>query len=446
MTPEGVWQSRGYGWVLHARAGGFDVYDVTSVSGTKIDEGDSFERAFSDVIIESPSVMRLKHRGDLTAYWFDRLAALPQHCSAGEFPSPDAIRNFDVLWRQFRENYAFFPLRNVDWEESYRAFRPLVYHDTDADRLWETFGKLLAPLRDTHVSISDGARTLDVTSPIRDRKIKVIDAFGAPPWSKNRIVYTQTIQRVFGEMFLAGQFRTTSNDMMIYGEVDPGIGYVSMFGEFGHAATARARAALDLPRPRLEASSFLADEIAALRESLDEVATAFVGARGLVVDVRLNYGGYDRLALDFAGLFTDRSRVAYRKKVWTGNGFTSSQAIEIQPRALSLAHLPVCLLTSRQTASAGEILVLGMTSCPNVTRIGEVTLGILSDNLYKKLPIGWEVSLSNEVYEAADGALYESVGIPPQIETPVFDPGDVRGGFRHAVDKAVEVLRAKLGQ
>jgi C-terminal processing protease CtpA/Prc len=232
--------------------------------------------------------------------------------------------------------------------------------------------------------------------------------------------------------------------MMIYGEIDPGVGYVSLFGEFGHAATARACAALDLPRPRLEAASFLADEIAAIEQSLDEVAHAFADMRAVIVDARLNYGGYDRIALEFAGLFTDRRRIAYRKKAWTGNGFTSSQSIEIAPRKHSLSHLPVCLLTSRQTASAGEILVLGMMSCPNVTRVGEATLGILSDNLYKPLPIGWEVSLSNEIYEAPDGALYEAVGIPPQVETPVFDPADVRAGLRAAVDRAREIIPTRL--
>ena len=283
-----------------------------------------------------------------------------------------------------------------------------------------------------------------MTSPIRDRKEKVLQAFGAPPWSQDRLVYTQTIQKAFGEMFLHGRYRATSNHMMIHGEIEPGVGYVSLFGEFGHAETARARAALDLPRPRLEAASFLGDEIAAIDKSLEEVARAFASMRAVIVDARLNYGGYDRLALDFAGLFTDRPRLAYRKKAWTGNGFASSQEIGIAPRSHSLSHLPVFLLTSKQTASAGEILVLGMMSCPNVTRVGEATLGILSDNLYKPLPIGWEVSLSNEIYEAPDGALYEAAGIPPQVEIPVFDSADVRGGFRVAVDQAMEIVRSRL--
>ncbi len=440
MTVEGLWQSRGYGWILGVADGGFALYDITAISGTRIDGGASFAAAFGDVGSEGPNTVSLKSRGDVTTYWFDRIAALPAHCRPGAFESADALRNFDVLWRQFRENYAFFPLHGVDWEDTFRAFRPGLNADAGPDELWDVFGRMLAPLRDTHVSISDGTRALDVTNPVRDRKAKLTEVFGAPPWAKDRLSYTRILQRAFGEMFLGGRYRTTTNDMMIYDEIAPGIGYVTLFGEFGHADTAGARAALDLPRSRLEAASFLANEIAALERGLDEVAEAFAAMRGVIVDVRLNYGGYDRLALAFAGLFTDRPRTAYRKKAWTGNGFTASQAIGIAPRPRSLSHLPVCLLTSRQTASAGEILVLGMMSCPNVTRVGEATLGILSDNLYKRLPIGWEVSLSNEVYEAPDGALYESIGIPPQVEAPVYDPADLRGGFRVAVDRALALL------
>ena len=176
--------------------------------------------------------------------------------------------------------------------------------------------------------------------------------------------------------------------------------------------------------------------------ALEEVVAAYSGMKALIVDARLNFGGYDRLALEFAGAFADRKRVAYRKKVWTSAGFAAHQEICVTPRARTLAHVPTYLLTGRQTASAGEILVFGMMACPSVTRVGESTLGILSDNLYKRLPNGWEVSLSNEVYEAPNGALYEGVGIPPQIECLVHDPADVKGGFRVAVGMVLKRIGA----
>jgi C-terminal processing protease CtpA/Prc len=76
---------------------------------------------------------------------------------------------------------------------------------------------------------------------------------------------------------------------------------------------------------------------------------------------------------------------------------------------------------------------------PQVVRVGEPTLGILSDNLYKRLPNGWEVGLSNERYEAPGGELYEGTGIPPQVPVPVWVEGDLRRGYRRAVDVALEL-------
>jgi len=442
----GRWRARGYGWLLDVGQGGWAIQDVTAISRAPADGGaagtcaDAFEQTPSG----EPSAIRLKHRGDLTTYVFDRCPPnlkLP-NLEAGS--DNDALRNFDVFARTFAENYAFFDLRHVNWAQSCANVRARLNARSDSDALRNAIADLVAPLRDAHVSIVAGDTVVDVTSPVRERKLALQKAFAVPAWAQDRMAYTQGLQRAFGEMFLGGRFRATSNTMMIYGEIAPGIGYVTIFGEFGHADTERSRAALDLPRPRLEAASFLADEIAAMERALDEVATALASTKAVIIDARLNYGGYDRLGLALAGRFTDTPRVAYTKKAWTPAGFVNQQSIHIELRTPSLANRPVYLLTSRQTASAGEILVLGLMACPNVTRVGEATLGILSDNLYKRLPNGWEVSLSNEIYEAPDGALYEAAGIPPDIETPVFDPADVRGGFRHAVERAVALAKAKV--
>lgn len=444
--PIGRWRARGYGWLLSVSRDGWSIEDVTAISRAHADGGGpgTFAQAFDVARGGEADVLQLKHRSDVTTYVFDRVPTSASFAAVQSDVDRDALRNFDVFARTFAENYAFFDLRAVDWAESCARVRAGLRADADDDVLRGALAELVAPLKDAHVSIVAGDTTIDVTSPVRERKIALQKAFGVPGWAQDRLAYTQGIQRAFGAMFLGGRFRATSNMMMIYGEIAPGIGYVTIFGEFGHADTARARAALDLPRPRLEASSFLADEAAAMERALDEVAVGLASAKAVIVDARLNYGGYDRLGLALGGRFTDVPRVAYTKKAWAPAGFVSEQSIMIEPRAPSLAGRPIYLLTSRQTASAGEILVFGLMACPDVTRVGEATLGILSDNLYKRLPNCWEFSLSNEVYQAPDGAIYEAVGIPVDVETPVFDPADVRGGFRHAVDRAVALAKAKV--
>ncbi|KPJ69999.1 hypothetical protein AMJ44_01615 [candidate division WOR-1 bacterium DG_54_3] len=53
------------------------------------------------------------------------------------------------------------------------------------------------------------------------------------------------------------------------------------------------------------------------------------------------------------------------------------------------------------------------------------------------MPNGWDLEISNEVCEAADGNVYEGIGIPPQVDIPVFIPGNIYPGLKQAVDKAV---------
>jgi C-terminal processing protease CtpA/Prc len=83
---------------------------------------------------------------------------------------------------------------------------------------------------------------------------------------------------------------------------------------------------------------------------------------------------------------------------------------------------------------------MAMKACPKLTTLGETTLGILSDNLYKRLPNGWEISLSNEVYEAPNGRVYEAIGIAPDVEALVFDPK----GFGVAVDRALDLIQSRV--
>ena len=79
-----------------------------------------------------------------------------------------------------------------------------------------------------------------------------------------------------------------------------------------------------------------------------------------------------------------------------------------QPASLRInenAHID--LLTSSITASAAESFVLALSSLPNIIRIGQPTMGILSDQFARKLPNGWWVMLSNELRLSSEGKSYE---------------------------------------
>lgn len=65
----------------------------------------------------------------------------------------------------------------------------------------------------------------------------------------------------------------------------------------------------------------------------------------------------------------------------------------------------------------------------------------MSDELYQKLPKGWKVSLSNEVYEAVDGKVYEGTGIPPDVRIALTSGKDFDGQLRRDFDAGLAEAR-----
>ena len=72
-----------------------------------------------------------------------------------------------------------------------------------------------------------------------------------------------------------------------------------------------------------------------------------------------------------------------------------------------------------------------------LTRIGERTHGELSDVMERHLPNGWTVMLSNELYRAADGEIYEGRGVPPHVRIPFLRPEDVDAGRDPMLDRVL---------
>jgi C-terminal processing protease CtpA/Prc len=109
-------------------------------------------------------------------------------------------------------------------------------------------------------------------------------------------------------------------------------------------------------------------------------------------------------------------------------GSGARQTICIEPRGKPRYKGRIFLLTSGLTASAAEIFVLALLQRPDLTRIGEHTLGEQSDVMERHLPNGWQLHLSNELYHASDDETYEDRGVPPHVGIPYLDLHDIEAG------------------
>jgi carboxyl-terminal processing protease len=437
----GAWLSRGYGWLLEITARGWTRWDVTDRTVIPADRGrpEDFAVGFDRVERPSRDVLSLYAAGEITRYTFDRLHDVPAACRRGGTPSSaDPEINFEAFCQQFHDHYALFELKNVDWEAEVACHRPGIASLTTDTELLNRLARMIEPLRDNHVAIYADGHTIKASKIARQRA-SIERALGTGPYWDSRDESNRKLCALLNREFLDGRGRRACNDLLLWGEPVPGVGYLAVLGLFAFADDERARRSSGLPQTRRAGAEFLAADLAALAPAIDRSIRDLQSCRAIIVDARINGGGFDTAALAIAARFADHRQVAFTKHARSGDGILPLQKIFIEPSPTVAYAGPVYLLTSPVTGSAAEILTLGLMSLPQVTRMGEPTLGILSDDLHKCMPNGWEVTLSNEIYRAPDGALYEDIGIPPQIEVPVFPDDHLLPGLRLAFDRALSL-------
>jgi C-terminal processing protease CtpA/Prc len=155
-------------------------------------------------------------------------------------------------------------------------------------------------------------------------------------------------------------------------------------------------------------------EIEGIKTTLQKAMADFDTSKALVLDVRFNGGGKDEVGMEIISNFNEKRRLVFSKKARLKNGYTPNNKVYLEASTQPYKK-PVFILTSRESASATEIMILSSLLLENVYRIGNHTEGVFSDVMEKALPNGWEVGLSNEVYLDTKGTNYENIGIPPTV-------------------------------
>jgi carboxyl-terminal processing protease len=444
----GLWRSIGYNRVLEIEAGGYAVYAATTGHASISERGSArqFEDAFDRVEVTAPGRLSLFHAHDLTRYEFERRQGWEAGCNIYRERSENAWLNFHAFTEVFAENYAFFELRGVDWKGVCDAARSRLGSSPTPAALLDAFQEMIAPLADLHVYVASPDRKIRSVQLARGPRRALRTIFDLPTPQLSARSTTAKIAARLRDTLLADfaatlrGFRQAGNEIICWGTLCPGVGYLSVLRMFGFAAAEAAREANDLPHRLCEAGPFMAADMSCVERIFDEAMADFAQHEAMIVDVRLNGGGFDRAGILLCERLLDKPRTVYRKKARCQAGFTAPQSLTLVPSVGPRFQKPVYVLISSFTQSAGEVFALAASAIPTVTLLGEPTQGILSDNLFHRLPSGWEVSLSNEVYETLEGRCFESVGVPPALHLPELGAADLlsdlRAGLRMAVAAA----------
>jgi carboxyl-terminal processing protease len=407
---DGVWRSRGYGWLWQIEEGRvtrFDVGDGFCIP-TKSDERDSIDPKNQAQLSEDRGMLRLPQEDPDYLYSFERLSEPPASCKKSQDANPVAV--FDVAVKMLEAHYAFFEQRKIDWPRLVDAARAKVGPMMTDAELLAVFSDLLTPFGDSHVGLEaevDGNEESIWATDMRTRTQPGGQAAVSGAWN-----------HWAAEALLGESAQRSDDGALVYGLLAEKIGY-------------------------LQVRSMAGMEASELEATMDGAMSAFEGARAVLVDVSMNDGGLDSIARRIASRFATKPTIAYSK---SAGDFVGDEPQEIilrppdRPRYLG----PVYLITSQATLSAAEIFTMSMRALPNVVHLGETTDGALSDQLWKTLPNGWRLSLSNEVYLDSDGVLWEGRGIPPEIPLAISNRRNVTEKDLRAVRDVLDYVEKQL--
>lgn len=345
----------------------------------------------------------------------------------GKNPANTPTGNYQALYENVRDNYAFFEEKQINWDSIDRVYRPLVSDSLKSDSLFRILSLMLGALGDGHVNL-----------------------YSATDRSRNWDWYLD-YDANFNESFLRRQ--VWSRDLQITGPFThmwmDSIGYV-YYGSFSSAIAPG---------------------------HLNYVLKRYAKAKGIIIDVRENGGGslsnvfslvrrfipqrtffgtIDYKAgpqpkafsrrdsfllepfIDFAQQAEEQARHKARGKQAAKD---TSQAQKIDS-SLMFLDKPVVILTNRLSYSATNFFAAFMSMLPNVTLIGDQTGGGGGLPISYELPNGWKYRISATRTYLSDGRNIES-GIPPDIAQGT-GPQDELAGKDAIIERAKKWIREGL--
>jgi len=313
-----------------------------------------------------------------------------------ETPSNDPEAIFENLWTTFHEEYAPFEERNVDWEETYEVYRPMVHAATSDDELFDILSQMLATLDDGHVSLTAPGRNVFFSNRIRQNLIddELFDL------------------SVVKDHYLENGYREGDQQSYLFGKIKGGkIGYIFF--------------------------DYVGPNFSALNEFLEEYSLM----EGFIIDLRHNQGGDFTYCFSEIGRLTSEKRFVFRSRTKNGKGkddFTDWHRWYIEPSG-SFLDKPVIVLTDRYTISAGERSVMALMTLPNVTKMGDTTNGAHGTMIGRELANGWFYSLVPQQVELFDGNSYEGTGLAPDVYVK-NQLEELLGGTDRILETAIEAL------
>lgn len=307
--------------------------------------------------------------------------------------------NFQLLWQDFDEHYGAFGPKGIDWKAGYDNCRPLVNDNMSNTQFFAVCKRLLDTLNDNHVYLR----------PTKETGL---------PWYAGGILGRTKVEdynKAVALSYLSSH--VVYNNSLEYGTFPGDIGYLKILN--------------------------FDNDVATYPKAMDEILGKLKDSKGIVIEMRQNDGGEDRVGQYIANRFAGERHPSFTASLRNGPRHTDVAdpiLFFTEPKGAFQYTKPVVVLTNLTTFSTGDTFVLAMLQNSNVKTVGNVTGGALSDAVHRELPNGWLYRMPIADVRDAAGKNLEGVGIQPHI-TIKNTRAELDGGHDKALEKALEILR-----
>ena len=175
------WKTIGHGYVLEVINEVMTVYDVTSSFCIKNEFVTSF-------YIDTPASKLITTNGNDTAEidWYALhptelvlINKLPDKCISSNNYDLDPVKNFDVFWQTYANNFPYSKEHKWDWKKKYPLWRSLITRETNEEELADIFSKVINSVRDGHASLvgRDGEEIGDIKARLLTHEYRLRKAW-----------------------------------------------------------------------------------------------------------------------------------------------------------------------------------------------------------------------------------------------------------------------------
>ena len=321
------------------------------------------------------------------------IAACLISCGPPANEPPDVNANtssqlFLELWEIFDREYAFFDVRQVDWDTQKVSGLEKARSAANDSLLFVAFCEVLKEFDDSHINLESDKLEMYCNAgelPAFFREFPSNESFTTYLTARNNSLKKIGITRL----------TDTESGLFQYG--------LDRKNEWGY----------------LRIKRFYGADLTTVRTELNQLLPLFEDVQKIICDIRINPGGNDETAMLCAGYFFKRREIAFIKQTRRGPGhedFSLPDTTYVIPNeTLSLRNEQIFLLTNGASGSSADVFALVMSYLPNVTVVGTNTEGIFSNMYRDTLSNGWRITLSNERYYSKDMICYEKIGIPVDV-------------------------------